>query len=225
MIKKSNHIILKIFFVLIILVSFNHNTFSRIIANRGDFIFDNNREGQFSMKSYIVEGAGYFMKSYSDYLILLNKVEMFEINSIDYNELKALLKKAIENMENAKKAYYNLKRMAKAAPYKQDLVNLLITFDYENFQKVRGLNRDTFKYVKVFLEKGDVRGVYCRLLKNSRNILYKLYLIKYSLKKYSFPDISSLWRVNQEYSRTIIFGQYAAEVFQSIIFEHKGECK
>jgi len=223
MIKQSIQIVLKVFIGIIILLALNHNSFAYIIANRGDSIFDNDWERKFSMKSYIIEGAGYFLKSYSDYLLFLNRIEMSELNGIDYNELRIILKKAIENMQNAKNAYYNLKRTAKATPYNQDLINLLLSFDYDNFQKAKGLNRDTFKYIKIYLKKGDVRGIFCRLQKNSGKILDKLYLIKDSIDIDSFPDISILWRVNKKYSHTILFGQYAAEVFQSIIFGNKGE--
>jgi hypothetical protein len=33
---------------------------------------------------------------------------------------------------------------------------------------------------------------------------------------YKFPDLNSIWRLNQLFSETLLFGQYAAEVFQAV---------
>jgi len=224
MINKKKQIILKTIIGLIILLLFNYNSFSRIIANRGDCTFDNGDEKGFSMNYYITEGAGYFLNSYSDMLLFLNKVEMSELNGIDYKELRTIIYKSIENMEKAKDAYYSLKQLAEGTPYNQSVINLLLTFDYDGFQNERGLNSDIFKDVEEFLGKGDVRGLFCQLLSDTDEILFKLYSIKVMVDADVFPELSKLWRVNHAYSETMLFGQFAAEVFYEVTGTTKNEC-
>ncbi len=75
-----------------------------------------------------------------------------------------------------------------------------------------------------FLGKGDVRGFFGRLLSDTDEILIKLYSIKVMVEADVFPDLSTLWRVNQDYAETILFGQFAAEVFYEVTGTTKNEC-
>jgi hypothetical protein len=169
-----------------------------------------------TIEQYIVEGAGYYLQSYSDMLLLLNKVEMSEIYGLNYEEAQGIINSAINRLENAKTAYFGLKTLAAVTPYNPDVIHLLVTFDYKNFQKEKGLNPYIFNQVETFLSKGDIRGVYDKLYEDIDTILGKLYNVKYSLDKNEFPVLEELWRINQVYSESISFGQDVAEVFYGI---------
>ncbi|MCP5107333.1 MAG: hypothetical protein GY950_28360 [bacterium] len=149
-------------------------------------------------------------------MLFLNKVEISELNGIDYNELGVIINRAVENMEQAKAHYVNLKQAADRTPYNQEVISLLVSFDYKTFKKERGLNSAVFRYVKKYLRRGDVRGVFSRLLAKTGVILDKLYRVKEYTDSEKFPELSLLWRLNQDYSETILFGQHAAEIFQTI---------
>jgi hypothetical protein len=169
------------------------------------------------LKTYVIESAGYFLNSHSDYQAFLNRVEMAEINGIDYNNLKEILYSAIENMEKAKSAYSNLKATSEKIPYNQAVIDKLMKFDYNGFRVQYGLIEPIFKKVKAFLSKGDIAGLDKTSLANMDTILKKLYEIKAAVDKDQFPEIALLWRINQLYIEDHLFGQYVSEVFKAII--------
>jgi len=64
----------------------------------------------------IIDGAGYFLKSHAQVLMLLNKVELSELHGMDYAGMQALVKDALENMEKAGETYQSLIAAAKQTP-------------------------------------------------------------------------------------------------------------
>ena len=224
MLKNNKKLALKLSVFLFVIMGINMMSFGLIMGNRGDCAFGGGGEKGGSIKSYIIEGAGYFLNSYSDSLLFLNKIEMSETNGVDYNEIRGILYSAIENMENAKDAYSNLKQAADNTPYNQAMIDQLLSFDYTGFQSEKGMNESIFKTVESYLSKGDVRGFFTLLLSNSEQILTRLYTIKESVDTDTFPGLSNLWRVNQVFSETLFFGQYGSEVFFEIIGKTKNVC-
>ena len=211
--KQNKQLISKIFIVLFILAAINQSSYGLIIANRGDCVLGCDEEKSTGLKSYIIYGAGYLLRSYSDMMLFLDKVEMSELNGIDYTEMRNVLNKAIEKMEMANQYYFQLKQAADNTPYHQSAIESLVSFDYTGFQKERGLNAVIFQDVQAYLCKGDVRGIFSRLLSETEDILAKLYKIKEFVDSDKFPELSILWRVKQSFSELILFGQAAAEIF------------
>jgi hypothetical protein len=231
MYKKNKKLALKLSVCIFILIGINLMSFGLIMGNFGDCGFDSGGGKDISIvkdvsiKLYITEGAGYFLNSNSGMQLFLNKIEMSELNGVDYKELRDILYRTIENMEKAKEAYYNLKQKADNTPYNQAFINQLLFFDYAGFQNEKGLNETILKYVESFLREGDMRGFFAILLANSDKILNKLYTVKESVDSDRFPEISTIWRLSQDYSETILFGQYGSEVFYKIIGATKNVCE
>ncbi|UCH97953.1 MAG: hypothetical protein JSV88_14155, partial [Candidatus Aminicenantes bacterium] len=73
-----------------------------------------------------------------------------------------------------------------------------------------------FKDLETYLKKGDIRGMYSRECIEISKILALLYKVKIFLDAGQFPDLEDLWRLNQAYAQSLLFGQYAAEVFARI---------
>lgn len=163
-----------------------------------------------------VRGAGYFLRSYSGFLLFLQKVEMSELNGVNYPELQAVLNSAIDNMENAANTFDKLVQLAKEKPYNPVVIDKLRSFDYRGYMKDKGLNRVVFKKVKGFLVKGDVTGAYMKLKADMEDITRQMYTIKDAVDANIFPDISQLWRINQAIANNMSFGQHMAEVFMNL---------
>ncbi len=174
-----------------------------------------NRNGT-SLGQLIVQGGGYFLASQSQMLRFLNRIEMAELTGIDYTELQRIIDLAIENMENARDVYQNIISIAKETPYNPEVLKKLRRFDYRAYQEIHGLNKVIFSMVKGFLKRGDVTGAYIRIKSGMDGILENLYIIKASVDANVFPDISLLWRTNQEYALLGFFGMYLAEVFMNL---------
>ncbi len=164
----------------------------------------------------VIEGAGCFLRSNSDMQLFLNKIELSELNGMDYSELQNIINSAIENMENAKETYINLISIAKVTPYNPSVIEKLQFFDYSGFQEDNKLNSEIFKQVEAFLSNGDVTGMYIHLKSDIDSILEKLYNIKSNVDSSTFPDIQKIWRANQEYLESLLFGQYVARIFIEI---------
>jgi hypothetical protein len=70
--------------------------------------------------------------------------------------------------------------------------------------------------VKKYLSTGNVNGIFDRLLSATETLILKVTDLKDTVDASKFPDLYTIWRVNQWFSETLLFGQYAAEVFQAV---------
>ena len=163
----------------------------------------------------ITESAGCFLNSHSAYQAFLNRVEMADINGIEFNELKDILYNALDNMEKAKAAYANVKTAALKVPNDPVMIDKLMKFDYDSFQVNYDLIGPIFEKVKGFLIKGDVSGIDDAMLANMDNILRQLYEVKAALAKTQLPDIALLWQLNQSYTNAQLFGQYMSQIIKA----------
>lgn len=203
MTKQTKSAILKVFLGILILSLFNLGAFSRVIHNGSGGAFP--EPDRSTIEVYVIEAAGYFLKSNSDALLLANKIELSDIYGVDYSELQQIISSTIMNMENAKTTYTELTRIADNTPYAPTVINKLLNFRYSNNLKA---NR-----VETYLSAGDVRGLYHKMISDTQGILDQLMFIKSSIDAGTIPETSYLWRLNQSYYKTLLFGQQAAETF------------
>jgi len=171
-----------------------------------------------TLKTYIVESAGYFLKSNAAYQEFLYCVEMSESKGIESADFKNAIYNAIDNMEKAKAAYSNLKLASEKIPYNQEMIDQLMKFDYDGFRIKNGLNEPIFEKLRTFLGKGDIAGFDDAVIANMDAILIRLYEIKGVVDKGLAPEIMIVWRIYQSYSEAQLFGQYMSEVFRDILF-------
>ncbi|NIM11171.1 MAG: hypothetical protein GTO45_04205 [Candidatus Aminicenantes bacterium] len=164
----------------------------------------------------IIEGAGYFLQSHSDFQLFLNRIELSELYGTNFKELRIILYMAGFNMNAAKGTYFELKAVSGAIPYNPIVIDKLRTFDYERFLEEKGLNSAVFSRVKGFLIKGDVTGAYESVFSDTVDLLDRLENIKKDIDKDTIPDISKLWELNQKYSDALFFGQYISMIFKEI---------
>jgi hypothetical protein len=216
--NKDYKQLMKIVFGTIILLTITAAySYSYVMGNFSEYSFDNSDVESTPLNISIVNGAGFFLKSYSDTLLLLNRIEIADNNGVDYNELEGLVNSAIENMKRARESYANLKQAADRTPYNPLMITKLRSFDYNGFQQANGFNPFVFKQVEYYLGKGDVRGFYGHLLSASVDMLRRLDTIKASIASTRFPEIENLWRINQVFSQTILFGQYGSSIFKNLL--------
>jgi hypothetical protein len=215
--KHPGKIMPKVFLIVIMLAVMYVYSYAYIMANYGENAYQDPEKRSVQVNVYIVNGAGYFLKAYSDTLLLLNRVEMVDINGVNYVELQAILNNAVGSMENAKEAYTNLKQLADTTPYNPAMIDYLLDFDYNGFQGAYGLNASIFAQVESYLGRGDVNGFFGYLLTSTVDILEQLYKLKKSVDASEFPKIVALWRINQDFSEIMLCGQYAAKVFKNFI--------
>lgn len=217
---KQSKIFLKVFVIVVICLILSGNLYSRIACNGSGsgyegpgFVGDSMNN---SIETYVVKGGGNFLKSHSDILLFLNKVEMADINGSDYNEWRIILKSALANMRSAKETYELLIKTAEATPYNQEVIARLEKFDYISFAQANNLNGIIFKEVEQRLGAGDITGCYksayvgiCAIEKLLESVLDEVSLSK-------MPGLPALWKLNGLCSDTLTFCQYVAMVFHNI---------
>ncbi len=210
-----------IFIILTVLMTFTGQVYGIFYGNDSDDAYDTNSpEGARlmgpGMNQLIIEGAGFFLKSQANLLAFLQKVEMSELNGVDYDAFRQTLDITIDRMESAAATYDELIAAAKETPYNWYVIAQLRWFPYNWYQRRHGLHGFAFSRVKEFLRAGDVTGAYIKMRSDMESILVRLYAVKEDLDAGNFPDIPQLWRINQAYAETMLFGMYMAEVFQSL---------
>lgn len=201
------------------------NVFSLIVANSTETAFDSTQQpdggsaisDNVSLTTLVIEGAGYFLESHTQALVLLNRFEMSELKGIDYIGLKEAVDSAIEKMQKARDTYALLVQKAANIPYKQEIIDRLKEFDYNALQHRKNMIPGIMEQTAAYLKAGDIRGIYAKILDNTGEILQKLEIIKAGIYVEQFPEVNDMWRMNQIYTQSLLFGQYSAEVFYEIL--------
>jgi hypothetical protein len=218
--KKS----LSIITLLIVFLVFTVNIKAFMIANETNIAYSPPPpapNGTSSIRSItldqlIADGGSRFFKSAGHIDQFFSLVESSEVTGPDYRGLQKNLDAAIYYLEQARTAYLQLKNQAAVTPYNQEVISRLLNFDYDSFQKENGFFPVIFEKVKGYLAAGDVTGIYNELHSYTGYILDLLYVLKKDIDAGTFPDISTVWNVNQKYSVFRLFGQYVAQVFYRI---------
>jgi hypothetical protein len=211
-------------FLLVALIGFGININAYFACNSTDIAFVGEKpDGEsFSITSIqtiedlIVESAGHFLKSHSNVLLILNRVELGDKSGINYVEIQQLAADTLKSLEMAKIKYNQLVTAANNTPYNNSVLEKLYFFDYYGFQRRKNFNPFVFNKVWYFLYYGDIRGIYSYFHSNVVLLYGKIEKIKIALDNSKIPDIESFWRVNQQFSDINLFGQYVSEVFYAL---------
>lgn len=169
-----------------------------------------------NLNQLIAEGAGFFISSQSDYSAFLNKVEMADLNDVNYQGLRECLLLSSEDIEKAIVTYADIIATTDTMPNNPDMVKKLQSFDYAAFQNKKCLNGNIFELVSSYLKKADVRGLYTTIHKEMESISTQLIVLETMVNNNQFPGIEIIWQLNQKYAELMLFGQYIAEVFYEI---------
>jgi hypothetical protein len=202
----------KIIPAILLLACFSMTLFPIMYANHGECFFIESECGAgislptstadpgSSLGDLIVSGAC----SYSSFLAYLKEYEAGR------SDQKESLDKAYEAITAANTFYKKLTRESAGFPYNEPAVSRLKQFDYESYAKTLDLVPRVFNQVRVLLAKGDVRGVFQEIAWRTQSIADKLGPAAMN----SVPGDIELWRLSQAYAETLLFGQYAAEIFE-----------
>jgi len=216
--KRSTCLVFIGAFILLLTAS---QAYSLIIANRGwEFFEQSDAERAVNNgENYIVEAASCFLVSYSDYLQVLNIVELSGGQVSNSEKAELLLRKSVKNLELALLAYERLSRLAAVTGYNPDKIQALEAFDYKGFCERKGLDPKTFAGVAVVLSKGDLEEFFIQLKTKSQVIIDNLnQVLKLARTNQVDANLASRFlRINQLYSDTMFYGQHAAEVFSSVL--------
>jgi len=226
MIPFRKNLILTFIVGVVFLFILTTNGYTRICANGATYGFEDGsgdsstasktQSLENSLEKYVIEGAGYYLNAYSDILAFLNRVEESDLKGMDYTEAQQILERALGNMNNAVKSYYYLIRRVELTPYNEKVISKLLNFDYDGFAEKWQLNSILFKRVEDYLSKGDIISVFKYIYMEFSEISRTLYFLKTELNLGRMPELSLLWKLNENCSQMLLFGQYVSRVFYAL---------
>jgi len=210
----------KISLILVITLFGSITLFGLVFGNHVDSGYNGNGDSDKSnantLKTLIITGAGQFIQSQSLFQQFLHKIELAELYGVNYDELDGILNETIANLESAGTTYNEFIKLASITPYNQSFIDALKSFDYENFSKEHNLNPVIFSRLVSLLRAGNLTGVIEHIYAKTIEISRLCLIVKASVDRDIFPDITVLWQINQVYFDAYLFGQYAAMIFNEV---------
>lgn len=170
-----------------------------------------------TIENNVVSGASYYLLSKSFADLFLMEYEESTFQSFNFESAISSIDKAIANLELSKEKYRQAKDIGARLGYISQKVSWFENFTYDNFVAANKLNSEIASRVKVFLEKCDIVGIYNQNIIYIDEILATLYEIKKQLDEKSKPSKAEVWRLLQQYSETLLFGNYATMMGQSVL--------
>jgi hypothetical protein len=227
MILTKKNLILAILVGALIFLATPTNVFARIMQNGagggyGGADETNSLKGRTlgmvnTVEKYVIIGASFYLNAYSDILTFLNRVELSDLQGMDFYESRQILDRALNNMTDALKTYNRLIKKTEITPYNDIFIAKLLDFDYNGFMQEHGLNSVVFDKVEEYLKKGDITGLIKRMYTDFTIILGILNSIRDELYFERLPNMSEIWELNERCSKTLLLGQYASRIFYSVL--------
>ncbi|MCJ7524113.1 MAG: hypothetical protein MUP71_02695 [Candidatus Aminicenantes bacterium] len=164
----------------------------------------------------ITDSASELLQSASEAFLFLNEVEIAGKNGLNVGSALQRVDLAAARVEQALNLFKNIIAVGHEAGYEKNRIGKLKDFSYGQFARDNGLSEETMNEVSAYLAKGNVLGFYRRHARNLQELLNTLQLIKTDLLAGKLSENQVLWSLLQQYSSTMMFGNYASLVFYKI---------
>ena len=128
-------------------------------------------DGMGAIGSLTVDAASNFLQSNADVLLFLNEVEISEYNGFNFVRALELVVSAIEKLEKARADYAQMSTLSDSPCHGMVMSGKLQTFDYGRLVAEEQLNKEIMGLAAAYLVKGDVAGVYKKMLTDVDAIL------------------------------------------------------
>lgn len=182
----------------------------------GPFVFSGTTDSRrfnsivdFEERMQLNEAASCFSAAHAGILKFLKCVELSDYKPLDYTESLRMIDDALENVRAAGDLYRRFLKVPDFSVMDNGAQYRLVNFDYEACREKYSFNRHVFNEVRSYLEKGNSRGVYLRLLGDVERIEDLLEAVKVELKQEKSPELKNLWRLGETCAVSTMFRQYA----------------
>lgn len=165
------------------------------------------------IKEIIKSGASAYMRSFSHFQYFLALIEQTaDSDNVLFSSMVWRLDQAIDEMRSANTLYNQLVDFSETEKVNPKVIKDLETFNYDSYLSQTSLNMDIFNQVKSLLSQGDIAGIYQEMVDRTAKMLILLKTLKEVLGTNSIPPLNDMWRLNQSYCETMLYGQYVAEI-------------
>ncbi|MCP4153958.1 MAG: hypothetical protein GY757_39895 [bacterium] len=220
MLESKNHVALKVVTAFMVCLFLQVSLYSLVSCNGSEGAYcegcvRKSDRGMEPLGRLIENGAANFLQAHSEYLHFSSLYEM-QGDELDYSLWRQRIHSCMEKLRNARDIYSNLIDSAESTPYNQKAIDKLRDFDYNEYMKENRLNPIIFKHVEVYLSTGNITNAYRFIHKQLILIENSLITIENAINTESIPELSEVWVANENFSSTLLFGQYIARVFYNL---------
>lgn len=174
------------------------------------------KKASYDIGNLITDSASELLQSASEAFLFMNEVEIAGSNGLNVNAALQRVDLAAARIEHAQKIFKDIILMGREAGYDAKRIGKLKVFNYGLYAKENGLNREIMTQVAAYLGKGNILGFYGRHVANLQKLLNTLNRIKSDLLAGKLSENRVLWSLLQQYSVTMMVGNYASLVFYQI---------
>jgi hypothetical protein len=164
----------------------------------------------------ITDSASELLQSAAEAFLFLNEVEIAGRNGLNVNAALQRIDMATARVQQALDLFREIIVSGREAGYEKNRLAKLQSFSYDQFARENGLSTEEMSKVSAYLGRGNVLGFYRRHALNLQNLLGTLQSIRADLLQGKLSENRVLWSLLQQYSNTMIFGNYASMVFYKI---------
>jgi hypothetical protein len=164
----------------------------------------------------ITDSASELLQSAAEAFLFLNEVEIAGRNGLNVNAALQRVDMATARVQQALDIFREIIVTGREAGYERNRLAKLQSFSYDQFARENGLSTEEMSKVSAYLGRGNVLGFYRRHVLNLQNLLGTLQSIRADLLQGKLSENRLLWSLLQQYSNTMIFGNYASMVFYKI---------
>ncbi len=122
-----------------------------------------------------------------------------------------MLDDSIRSMKVARQSYAAANNIAQKCECDPAFMLKIKGFDFDQFQQNNSLIPSTFGTARDYLTE-NVKGIYSKMATDSENILFMLQGIRNQVDNEKLSEFHSIWKCNQAFFETHLFGQYISMV-------------
>lgn len=166
-----------------------------------------------AIDSGVIDGTSVFLESNADAFLLFSEVETGYGSEFDFKRGVDLADSALKKLNLSREHYARVLAMAVVGEFDASALDRLRHFDYRGFATANNLLAPVMDRVAANLSKGDIPGVLRQNLVHIDSIILGMKNARGLMEQGIQPPIESIWKLLQEYTEAILYGNYATLVF------------
>jgi hypothetical protein len=170
-----------------------------------------------AIEEYVVAGAKSFIESHRTILAVIQEFEINSYQNVNIPSSLTFTETALKQLQNSREQYIKALETAGQIGYNLAMIDKFKVFDYDGYINKYGLNKEIAGIVKKYLKEGDLLGIYRENIDNINNIINILVSIRDTLESGDKPALGILWDCIQQYSTSLLLGNYATRFSIKII--------
>lgn len=198
---------LRLVLVLVMMLIFSQGLYSWYHCNCTPWVYE--EPSKTIIDNTMTTGAADFLGSYGEALLMLKELEVFPESNYNMENAMAYAETASRKLESARQKFFDAWTLCLKSTYDATNQKKLVAFNYNKIIQSERLILPIAREAASYLKKCDIAGLYKKNIERIDEIRELLKNIRSSMYSNTKPDTQSCWKLLQEYSDELLFGNYA----------------